>query len=114
MLLLYDKLRMSQVIDNIIANSYKYADTDMAVDMNLKDGRLRVCIRDSGEGVLLEQLSFVMDRFYRGSKTQEKLGQGLGLHICRKLIMRMGGELRCFNDDGFVVEITLPVLERNS
>lgn len=112
--LLYDKLRMSQVIDNIIANSYKYADTDMAVDMNLKDGRLRVRIRDSGEGVLPEQLSFVMDRFYRGSKTQEKLGQGLGLHICRKLIMRMGGELRCFNDDGFVVEITLPVLERNS
>ncbi|MDE5756649.1 MAG: HAMP domain-containing histidine kinase, partial [Clostridia bacterium] len=102
---LYDKIRMAQVIDNIIANSYKYADTDISVEMTERDGKLIATIRDSGSGVPPEQLSFVMDRFYRGEKTAEKLGQGLGLHICRKLVDRMGGEMTCRNDNGFVVEI---------
>ncbi|MDE6276033.1 MAG: HAMP domain-containing histidine kinase [Clostridia bacterium] len=105
---LYDKIRMGQVIDNIIANSYKYADTDITVGMSERDGKLITCIRDSGNGVPPEQLSYVMDRFYRGEKTAEKLGQGLGLHICRKLVERMGGEMTCRNDNGFVVEIALP------
>ena len=112
--LLYDKIRMEQIIDNIIANSYKYADTDISVDMSIKGDKLTTVIKDRGEGIPPDELSFVMDRFYRGEKTKEKLGQGLGLHICRKLVMRMGGELMCFNDEGFAVEITLPILERNS
>ncbi|MDE6372494.1 MAG: HAMP domain-containing histidine kinase, partial [Clostridia bacterium] len=105
---LYDKIRMTQIIDNIIANSYKYADTDISVVMSERDGKLITLIRDSGAGVPPEQLSYVMDRFYRGEKTAEKLGQGLGLHICRKLVERMGGEMICRNEDGFVVEIALP------
>lgn len=105
---LYDKIRMTQIIDNIIANSYKYADTDIVVEIVEQDDKLVAVIRDSGAGVPPEQLSYVMDRFYRGEKTAEKLGQGLGLHICRKLVERMGGEMICRNKDGFVVEITLP------
>lgn len=106
---LYDKIRMTQVIDNIIANSYKYADTEISVDMSLSEDKLITKISDSGEGVPQEQLSYVMDRFYRGGKTEEKMGQGLGLHICRKLIERMGGEMICRNDNGFVVEILLSI-----
>lgn len=106
---LYDKIRMAQVIDNIVANSYKYADTDISIDIFERECKLITIIRDSGSGVPPEQLSFVMDRFYRGEKTAEKLGQGLGLHICRKLIERMGGEMTCRNEGGFVVEITLPI-----
>ncbi|MDE6474134.1 MAG: HAMP domain-containing histidine kinase [Clostridia bacterium] len=105
---LYDKIRMTQIIDNIIANSYKYANTDISVEMTEREDKLVTLIRDSGEGVPPEQLSYVMDRFYRGEKTAEKLGQGLGLHICRKLVERMGGEMICRNDGGFVVEIALP------
>lgn len=112
--LLYDKIRMEQIIDNIIANSYKYADTDITVTTSVKGGKFTAVIKDYGEGIPPEELSFVMDRFYRGEKSKEKMGQGLGLHICRKLVIRMGGELRCFNDNGFAAEITLPILERNS
>lgn len=107
--ILYDKVRMSQILDNIIVNSYKYADTDIEVGMSVEGDKFKVRIRDFGDGVEPEQLSFITDRFYRGKKTNETLGQGLGLHICAKLIARMGGEMICFNDGGFVVEIFLPV-----
>ncbi|MCX4362150.1 MAG: HAMP domain-containing sensor histidine kinase [Clostridia bacterium] len=112
--LLYDKIRMTQIIDNIIANSYKYADTDIDVEFSFKDGKLTTRIKDSGAGIPSEQLSYVMDRFYRGKKTEEKMGQGLGLHICRKLAMRMGGEMKCYNDGGFAIELVMPASERNS
>ena len=67
--------------------------------------------KDYGAGVAAEQLSYIMDRFYRGEKTAEKLGQGLGLNICRKLILRMGGDMNCYNDNGFVVQLNVPILK---
>lgn len=109
--ILYDKNRMIQIVDNIIANSYKYADTDIKVDMTLQGEQLKVKFKDYGDGVVPEQLSYIMDRFYRGEKTEEKLGQGLGLNICRKLVIRMGGDMNCYNDNGFVVELILPVMK---
>ncbi len=108
---LYDKKRMVQVIENIISNSYKYADTDISVKMRIEDEKLKVTFKDYGDGVAPEQLSYIMDRFYRGEKTEEKLGQGLGLNICRKLVLRMGGDIKCYNDNGFVVELTLNMLK---
>ncbi len=105
---LYDKIRMTQIVDNIIANSYKYADTEIKVDFMLEDNMLKVKFKDFGKGVEAEQLSYIMERFYRGERTAEKVGQGLGLNICRKLILRMGGEMSCFNENGFVVELKLP------
>ena len=111
--ILYDKIRMEQIIDNIIANSYKYADTSIDVDMSVKGNRFVTVFKDYGNGVDPEQLQYVMDRFYRGEKTSETLGQGLGLHICRKLVTRMGGEMSCRNEEGFVVEISLPLFGKN-
>ncbi|MDE6758726.1 MAG: HAMP domain-containing histidine kinase [Clostridia bacterium] len=111
--ILYDKIRMGQIIDNIIANSYKYADTPIEVNMRVRENKFVTVIKDFGNGVDPKQLQYVMDRFYRGEKTSETLGQGLGLHICRKLIARMGGEMSCRNEDGFVVEIVLPIFGKN-
>ncbi|MDE5991139.1 MAG: HAMP domain-containing histidine kinase [Clostridia bacterium] len=111
--ILYDKIRMGQIIDNIIANSYKYADTPIEVNMRVRENKFVTVIKDFGNGVDPKQLQYVMDRFYRGEKTSETLGQGLGLHICRKLIARMGGNMSCRNEDGFVVEIVLPIFGKN-
>ncbi len=109
--ILYDNNRMTQIVDNIIVNSYKYADTEIKVEMRIKEDRFEVIFKDYGAGVAAEQLSYIMDRFYRGEKTAEKLGQGLGLNICRKLILRMGGDMNCYNDNGFVVQLNVPVLK---
>lgn len=110
---LFDKNRFLQIVDNIIANSYKYADTDIKVDFSVVDKKAEIIFKDFGEGVEEEQLSYIMDRFYRGSRTEEKVGQGLGLNISRKLIMRMGGEMECYNDNGFVVKLKLQVFDYN-
>ena len=46
-----DKLRLSQVIGNILFNSYKYAGTPIDISFRLDEPFLEVSIRDSGPGV---------------------------------------------------------------
>ena len=99
-----DKLRLSQVIDNIINNSYKYANTDIEVRYELVNNYLNVYIKDFGQGINEEEISLVFNKFYRGSNTNEKDGSGLGLYISKYLMNKMEGNISCYNEnDGFVV-----------
>ncbi|MDE5577691.1 MAG: sensor histidine kinase, partial [Oscillospiraceae bacterium] len=50
-----DKLRLQQTFDNIFANSYKYANTNIDVEILLKNNRLSVKIEDYGGGVSNEE-----------------------------------------------------------
>ena len=110
-----DKLRMEQVIDNIVGNSYKYAGTDIHVsfseteDMVLADGKkhrfLRITIKDSGPGVPPEELSMVTEKYYRGQNAKEQSGYGLGMYLVKWYMEKMGGGLEYYNDNGFTVEL---------
>ena len=110
-----DKLRMEQVIDNIVGNSYKYAGTDIRVsfaetpEIKLPDGNfvkfIRVCIKDSGPGVSEEDLPLIAGKYYRGSNTDGKTGYGLGLYLSKWYMEKQGGGLEYYNDNGFVVEL---------
>lgn len=101
-----DRLRLEQIVGNIISNSYKYADTEIAVDSFFEDGCLIVEFSDKGGGVPEEELELVTEKFKRGSNAEGKDGSGIGLYISKYLISRMGGELSCRNnEEGFTVAL---------
>ena len=107
-LLEFDRMRMEQVIGNIVANSYKYAGTPIDVDFMFSGEFLQVDINDYGKGVDPEELELITTKFYRGenAKTSPKEGEGLGLYIAKLLMDKMGGGLEAFNrDDGFTVRL---------
>lgn len=110
-LVMMDKLRMKQVIDNIVNNSYKYATTDIEVSFkeeNQGDNQIkgiRVIIRDHGKGVPEEELALISEKFYRGANAKGKSGSGIGLYLANIFMQQMGGELLYYNDNGFVVEL---------
>lgn len=109
-LLLMDPLRMEQVLDNIIQNSYKYAGTAIRIHCGLDVNALRLEVQDFGPGVSEEELPKLCRKFYRGVnlKGEAKEGSGLGLYIARYLMERMGGELLVYNrSDGFSVEVVI-------
>jgi len=112
-LLQVDPMRLAQGIDNIIANSYKYAGVadnaaDFAIDVSAEiagQGMLLV-LRDYGPGVDRDELPLLCRKYYRGKATENKSGYGLGLYISHTLIERMGGRMECANaDPGFLVRI---------
>ena len=110
---LADRLRINQVISNIIANSYKYANTQIRLNSAYEGSRpqyLMIEISDRGGGVPEEELELVTGKFKRGSNAKGKDGSGLGLYISKYFMEKMEGSLECFNrDGGFAVRLKLPV-----
>ena len=103
-----DKLRLGQVFDNIIFNSYKYADTDIEVSAEIEENHLVIGISDFGGGVPDDELPLIMQKFSRGGNSNGKSGSGLGLYISAQLIEKMGGSITCSNTEkGFCTELRI-------
>ena len=118
-MLMIDRLRLSQVFDNIFANSYKYADTGMEVGYAFEDDFLAISISDHGPGAPEGSLPLLCNKFYRGGNAEGKSGSGLGLYLARYLTENMGGRLECANTVGkdgavcgFIVKVLLPLAGR--
>ena len=106
-----DRNRMSQIIGNIISNSYKYADTRIDISYAFSGTFLEMKMRDYGGGVDPEEIGFLTNKFYRGKKnTSGKEGSGLGLYISSELMKKMGAQLICISDsEGFEVVLMIPL-----
>lgn len=109
-LVLMDEQRLAQVIDNIISNSYKYANTTILVTDVIIGDYLEITFQDYGAGVPEEERALLCNKFYRASNSVGKSGSGLGLYISKYLMNKMSGDLECENrQDGFAVILRLRV-----
>ena len=108
-----DRLRLNQVLNNIIFNSYKYADTGINVTSRFENAGskyLFIEIADKGPGVPEEELEMITQKFKRGSNAGNKDGSGLGLYISDYLMNKMEGSLTVRNTgEGFAVEIGIKI-----
>ena len=107
-----DSKRMSQVLGNIISNSYKYAGTEIDVSYKVIDDYLEMVIRDYGPGVPKDELALITNKFYRGKQWEEsgEDGNGLGLYIARVLMEKMNGELLPeSNGEGLSITLLIPM-----
>lgn len=92
-----DKLRLQQVFDNIFANSYKYAGTNIETTVYIDNSRLAVSIEDYGGGVSGDEVLIIKEKFRRGSNAENIEGVGLGLYISDYFMREMNGELTVEN-----------------
>lgn len=102
-----DKLRLQQVIDNCLHNAWKYAGTPVEVHFSEVEDGIQIRIQDEGKGVNPEELPLIFEKFYRGSNAKGKEGSGLGLYLAKLFMEQMKGDMECYNDHGFVVELFL-------
>lgn len=116
-LIYVDRLRINEVIDNIINNSYKYANTKIFISFhdNLsfqdKNGNtikaIKIKIRDEGTSCLEEDLPYISGKYYRGDNAKGKTGSGLGLYLANVFMNQMEGNLTYYIENGFVVELLI-------
>ena len=110
-LILADRLRLEQVIDNISGNSFKYAGTALEVSFSTDGENVHVFFSDRGPGVPEDEIAMLTSKFYRGSAAENsgKDGSGLGLYLASRFMEKMGGGLEIRNREGggLTVEIVL-------
>ena len=110
-----DRVRIEQVIFNILGNAIKYTDEKGRIDVEIISGQncVQIVITDNGMGIPEEDLSRVFERFFRGEKarTEKISGTGLGLGISKQIVEAHGGSigLESKYGRGTTVTISLPV-----
>ena len=106
-----DRLRLAQVIDNVVQNSYKYAGTPIRLTGGLETDCLRLVLTDAGPGVAPDETSLIFARGQRGRGAVGVPGQGLGLFTCAQLMERMGGHIEASlpGTGGLAITLYLPL-----
>ena len=105
-----DKNRLTQIIENLINNSRKYAKTKIDIKITQADGNVNVHFTDCGKGIPDSDMPFIFDKFYRGKNVETEQGSGLGLYIVKYLTEKMGGSVLLHNHpDSFEAIVTLPI-----
>ena len=91
-----DRLRMEQVLRNLIGNAVKFTEAGGRVEVRAQrlGPRLRVSVADTGPGIPEAELQAVFEKFRQGSRTRGRVkGSGLGLVVCREIVVAHGGRI---------------------
>jgi signal transduction histidine kinase len=108
-----DARAMEQVMTNLLDNAAKYLSRERTGHVIVRGSRIgsqiRIEIEDNGRGVAPSDHERIFELFRRSGK-QDRAGEGIGLAHVRRLVRRMGGDIKVRSDGmtGSVFSITLP------
>jgi PAS domain S-box-containing protein len=91
-----DRKRAYQVLLNLANNAVKFTDHgEVKITARAGQDQLRVCVADTGIGIKPEQIGMLFEAFRQLDGTARRVyeGTGLGLHLCRRLLTLMHGEI---------------------
>lgn len=95
-----DSRHFWRVIDNLMNNICKYAQSGTRVYINLevKEAQVSITFRNTSKYPLNISSDELMERFVRGDASRNTEGSGLGLSIANSLMDLMGGTFRLYVD----------------
>ena len=112
-----DPGQLELVLTNLLDNARKYAPAGGEVQIVLEQpsaGLLRLEVRDQGSGLAPEHLPQLFEPYYQAHSAGEGPagGLGLGLFICREIVVAHGGQIAATVPEGggFCITLTLPAL----
>ncbi|WP_158826266.1 response regulator [Mucilaginibacter lacusdianchii] len=113
-----DKVRVEQVIKNLLSNAFKFTpesgEISITAKPGTKPGTISFAIKDSGIGIAPEKQKVIFEAFQQadGSTSRKYGGTGLGLSISRELANLLGGEITLRSELGTGSEfiLTIPVV----
>lgn len=96
-----DKMRMEQVVENLIINAKKHVVYNGNLDLSItcENGLLLFEIYNDGRIIEQDEISKIWSKFYRSVQSQRKGGSGLGLAIVSQILTMQGLEYGVNNRD---------------
>jgi two-component system, OmpR family, sensor histidine kinase KdpD len=107
-----DAVSIEQVLLNLIENAVKYSPPEAPITIRAaaEAGQMTVEVMDRGRGIAPGEEARVFEKFYRVASDRDPGGIGLGLAICRAIVVAHGGAIsaRAREGGGAVFRFTLP------
>jgi len=110
-----DKIRVEQVIKNLLSNAFKFTPEHGHISINAAPGKqentISFTVKDSGIGIAPEKQRVIFEAFQQadGSTSRKYGGTGLGLSISRELGFLLGGGITLSSSVGEGSEFTLTI-----
>ena len=112
-----DRELLWRTMENLLRNALRHTDPDRGVELLLdvddRQKRLNIVVRDHGGGVPEEELEKIFQPFYRVQESRDRSsgGHGIGLAIAAAAVGRHGGQIRASNAEGggLSVRVSLPL-----
>lgn len=114
LVLLYDEIRVRQVLDNLLSNAVKYSKSvhDMIeVSVVDQEAQVLIIIRDEGIGMTKDELGKIYNKFFRAQNEKSVVcGLGLGMAIVKNIVESHDGTIDIVSKGnvGTTVTVSLP------
>lgn len=98
-----DRRKLRIILKNLLGNALKFTPRgEVVVACEVDDARVHVVVRDTGIGIAPEHLPIIFDMFRQADSSDARAyrGAGLGLHIVKRLVHQLGGEIRVASEPG--------------
>lgn len=96
-----DRKLITRVLDNLITNAIKFSPTGSKIELCLdsKSNDLNLIVQDNGPGIPEDQFNKLFKEFSRTTNqpTGGESSSGIGLYVCRKVMVSHGGDIRAEN-----------------
>lgn len=103
MKLFVDPFWTKRVLHNLIWNAYKFTPDQGKVTIHVRHQQknLDIIVQDTGRGIPADKVDAIFEKFEQGSPTEDrKIGTGLGLWICKRVMELHGGSIRAESSEG--------------
>lgn len=113
--LVTDRIRLEQVIKNLLSNAFKFTSESGRIELNITAGKeagtIAFSVKDTGIGIPLDKQKLIFEAFQQadGSTSRKYGGTGLGLSISRELSFLLGGAISVTSEPGVGSEFTLTI-----
>ncbi len=109
-----DRLRLEQVLINLLGNAIKFTDSgSVRLDARVDGGEIVLTVTDTGRGIPEEDLALVFDEFHQvqHSNRGKCEGTGIGLSVSKRLVELLGGTLsaQSVSGEGATFTVRLPL-----
>lgn len=105
-----DPVILSNIVNTLVSNAIKYSPEEAPINVTSRlNSKLQVVVSDSGIGIPAEDQRHLFQRFYRASNAGAIQGTGLGLHLLKRYVQMLDGEVRLESalGKGTRVDVTL-------
>ncbi len=110
-LIMSDKNLLRNILFNLISNAIKFSGELQTIYVTTKeeDSCLRILITDEGIGISEEDQEHLFSSFFRGKNVVNIQGTGLGLHIVKKYVELLGGDIELESKLGLGTRVTVSI-----